>query len=92
MFVRISDNVLDKSYWTVAELVIKNHRVTGMTITYQGSYDLPSMVGWCIGQVVEWQNYDATGNHPENYHEVSKCGEKRECFLKGGRVLELVNG
>lgn len=92
MFVRISDNVLDKSYWTVARIVVENYRVTEMSVVFQGSYALPDMTGWCIGQLVEWQKYDATGNHPENYQEVSGCGEMWECFLTEERVLELVNG
>jgi len=35
------------------------------------------MLGWTIPQLVEWLEYDSTGQHPESYHEV-RIDDKHE--------------
>lgn len=72
--IRYADNVLDSRDFGVMVLTIKD----GVTVSAKkergGVYSLddrgsPS-VGWDLKQLSRWSGYDATGMHPEIYHEI----------------------
>ena len=71
MYVRCSDNVLHSDMWTAACLTFVDGYITRIKVTHQGVYSLDDMVGWGLSDLTEWQNFDPTGEHPENYYEVS---------------------
>jgi hypothetical protein len=76
LFVRISDNVLDKDDWPVRQLFITDGKVTRILEHRSGAYglDRAPTVGWTLEQIEKWAAYDPTGQHPEVYHDVSING------------------
>ncbi len=70
--VRVSDNAMDdEELWGVSQLAIIDGVVVGQCTISRGMYSIDDMIGWTIKQLVEWSSYDATGSHPEQYHEIS---------------------
>ncbi len=70
--MRISDNELDEENWGVDGLTIKGGVVVKQLFLLKGVHTLPNMVGWTTDQLIEWTQYNGTGTHPEQYHEISK--------------------
>ena len=69
---RISDNVLDEEDWGIDGLTIRDGVVTEQLHLTKGAYTMEDMVGWTTQQLMEWTQYDPTGNYPEQYYEISK--------------------
>jgi hypothetical protein len=69
--VSVRDNVLDEEDYPIDCLILRDGVVTKQESIHKGVYRIPSMMGWTREQIVEWSEYDDTGRHPENYHEVS---------------------
>jgi hypothetical protein len=90
MFIRISDNVFDLSMWTIGRIAFGPHgRVATQELIHDGVYGLPNCIGWTLAELVEWQNFDPTGQHPETYCEVSRDGRKWEFLLSESEVLAM---
>ena len=73
VLVKISDNVLESKEWGQDALVLRYGVVTRQMTLTKGTYSIPNMVGWTREQLTEWLEYDGTGNHPEEYHEIEIC-------------------
>jgi len=71
--VSVTDNVLEDGDWGTDCLMVRDGKVVKQITLTKGCYTIPNMVGWTREQLVEWSQYDATGRHPENYHEVDIC-------------------
>jgi hypothetical protein len=71
MFARISDNVLEEKHWGVMRLVIGGGIVAAQEPVSRGVYALGGFVGWSVASLATWTRYDATGTHPEQYHELA---------------------
>ncbi|MBW2647846.1 MAG: hypothetical protein JRE23_17085 [Deltaproteobacteria bacterium] len=71
--VRITDDVLEEEDWGIDYLIIRGGVVVRQLRCTEGSYRTPNMIGWTREQLAEWSQYDDTGQHPENYHEVTIC-------------------
>jgi hypothetical protein len=69
--MRISDDVLDEENWGIDGLTIEDGVVVRQLHLSKGAYTMPDVVGWTTKQLMEWTQYDATGSHPEQYHELS---------------------
>jgi hypothetical protein len=90
LYARISDNVFDPKEWTTVLLEFdRNDFVSEVEVTHRGVYSL-NMMGWDIASVVEWQNYDPSGDHPENYQEISIDGKTWKSYLTLNEVLHLI--
>ena len=70
VFARISDNVLESEDWPVSLLIIRDGIVVKQNDICNGCYDLGDMEGWTIEDLCDWSQFDSTGSHPENYHEL----------------------
>lgn len=69
--VRISDNVLEEKAWPVEEVTISRGAIVAQRSIERGhAYAFPEMVGWTTAALIEWLNYDSTGEHPEVYNEA----------------------
>ncbi|KKM74286.1 hypothetical protein LCGC14_1401860 [marine sediment metagenome] len=69
--IRISDNVLEEKEWSTAQIAFDElGNIAAICILNDGIYGLPSCVGWSFTQLTKWQSWDATGHHPETYHEI----------------------
>lgn len=81
IFARIADNVLDPIDWPVRVLYVDANGVVTYVEEKDGAYawswsETSPDVGWTLGQVAAWTCFDATGSHPEVYHQVlDKHGE-----------------
>jgi hypothetical protein len=82
LFARISDNVLDEKDWGVVLLVLHDGVVVEQRSVSQGVYAPESFVLMTVAQLAEWTCYDATGTHPEQYHELAEAERDDE----GNRV------
>ena len=70
--VRISDNVSDEEDWTTYKLHFKGNdipRVDCQKEIHKGIYG-HDFIGMSMIELHSWQKFDATGTHPETYHEV----------------------
>jgi len=70
VFIRISDNVLEKEDWPVNLLIIRDGLVVKEEEICPGAYRFEYMEGWTTHELCLWSQYDSTGSHPENYHEI----------------------
>lgn len=73
MFARVSDNVLDDEDWGIVKLVIADGEVVEKEYVQHGCYENDIYIGMTVEQLVEWTRYDATGTHPEQYHELAEA-------------------
>ncbi len=90
LYVRCSDNVLERKDWTMARLEFGSDGcVVDVDILNQGVYSVHDMVGWGFPRLAKWQDYDPTGNHPEQYCEVSADGSEWDFLLSEGEVRAL---
>lgn len=90
MFIRISDNVLEPTAWTIGRVEFDRHgTVVTQELVQEGAYRLPNCIGWSVAKLVEWQDFDPTGYHPETYNEVSRDGQRWKCNLSVVQVQEL---
>lgn len=69
--VGVRDNVLDEKDYPIDCLIIRDGMVTKQESIHKGVYGIPNMMGWTREQIVEWSQFDNTGHHPEQYHEVT---------------------
>lgn len=77
LWIRISDNVLSRDDWPIGIIAFdETGHISAISVTHKGVYRLPNCVGWDFSQLTTWQNYDATGVHPETYYEVSNNGSE----------------
>jgi hypothetical protein len=72
MFARISDNVLNEKDWGVDWLELEDGVVVLQKTVSRGCYRLPDLYGMTAEELVEWSRFDATGQHPEQYHELAE--------------------
>lgn len=95
LLIRISDNVLSEEDWPVAMISFdKSGIVDAICVTHKGVYSLPDCIGWSFEKLAEWQSYDPTGEHPENYYEVRAYSNEIEWFsscLDKDQVKQLAN-
>lgn len=73
MFARISDNVLDEVDWPVARLVLRDGVVVEQAQHKPGAYAFGQLVGITSTMLAAWSRFDATGTHPEMYHELAEA-------------------
>jgi hypothetical protein len=67
--VRISDNILDPEDWSIHTITMKDGVVVRCQKIYDGAYPL-DMLGWKLGKLHTWLQYDGTGRPEEEYHEI----------------------
>jgi hypothetical protein len=71
--IRISDDVLDEENWTIDGIVVEKGKVERQTNVFPGCYTLPNMIGWSMGEVVEWTcNQGSMSTHPHNTNDIMK--------------------
>lgn len=90
--IRISDNVLEPEDWPIAVIYIRGHLNTIASIdtsVKSGCYSFPSMLGWNLTQLFNWLKYDATGQHPETYHEIGLYDYKEKKFYPCGYNMKI---
>jgi hypothetical protein len=96
--IRYSDNVLDEEDWTVVELTLKpaqkrgkhtDVKVVKWWVLHHGAYSPVNMIGWDIQQLLDIQNEDPTGYHPETYTDIWN-GEKWTGFLNEEELRTLL--
>lgn len=64
--IRISDDVLEPSWWPVHHLELEDGIVVRQTTQKGGVYNIPEMLGWPAGKLVEWaKREDPWPTHPE---------------------------
>lgn len=92
MFIRISDNVLDSQLWTVGrvEFSERTGRIVTQEMVHEGAYCLPNCIGWAVAELLNWQDCDPTGQHPETYNEVSVDGRKWRSFLSEPEIRAMM--
>lgn len=73
LYVRLSDNVLEKEDWPIARLMVEAGVITARERVHIGAYSWAGQpdVGWSLERLLEWSRRDYTGQHPELCHEVS---------------------
>lgn len=74
ILARISDNVLDDKHWGLACLVLEKGCIDGIYPVQDGTYgDCTDQFAWGMLRmdIAEWTRFDSTGQHPEEYHEIT---------------------
>ena len=71
VLARVSDNVLEEEDWPVHTLTFEGGICTSQTEKQKGVYSFSeSFIGKSTDDLIEWSNYDNSGNHPEMFHEI----------------------
>lgn len=69
--VRETNNVLGEEDWPVISITLLEERIVRLNVIRMGVCALPGFRLWDgMQQILEWLNYDATGEHPEVYREA----------------------
>ena len=68
--IRIADDVLEEEDWGIDQLIITHGIVRYQIHCAKGVYTMPDMVGWNVGDVVTWSQYDDCNSHPSNSYQV----------------------
>ncbi len=87
--IRISDNVLDEEDWPIREILIRDGVIVNVLDVHHGVYswgETTPTIGWDLERLCEWLDFDPTGSHPENWHEILFHG-KWECSVKAENLL-----
>ena len=102
VLARVSDDVLDEEDWPVHTLIFEEGICTSQTEKQKGVYSLSaSFIGKRTEDLIEWANYDASGNNPEMFHEICILEQRKQSdvqqklmrtFVAGGGRQELTKG
>lgn len=95
--LRISDNVLDKAQWPIVRCTIEDSerlagRIVSRTVVHAGVYALDGFPrqGATAREIAKWLRFDATGSHPETYHEVLDASGRWRSFLSTEEMNALI--
>lgn len=88
---RVSDNQLDEEDWGECMLLIKDAVVDMQINISEGVYKLPDFCKWSVFDLIQWSNFDGTGDVVENYHELMVVFRKVSKPAKDW-IKEITNG
>ncbi len=71
LYARTSDNVCDDDEFPVISVGLRDGRVVEQSLMRPGAFEAPDLIGMTEDEVLEWSSFDATGQHPETFHELA---------------------
>ena len=95
LLIRLSDNVLDTDHFPVRRIEFSEGYIVSAEDIHKGVYSTNGFpdVGWHVNDLLDWLDFDSTGQHPEEYHEIKALnGERFQTVYSEGNFLDIVLG